>query len=384
MEKKIKILYINSSAAIFGSERRLIDILDYLDKEKFEVMVLLPCEGPLLNLLKEKGVKVVISDFQFKVLFKNIYRFFKLNSNFLRILKENKIDLVHINLHYFTSNFWLALLLNPTPVIVHLRLSDWISIFEKFVFSRFSRIICVSEFIKNRFLLKRRSDFMTKLDKKKVMVIHNGINIEKFNCNDVDFSFKDEIGIAHETRIIGMVGALDEIKGQDILIHAARKICDIYTDTKFIIVGDIYGPYLRKKHKIAYKDNLSLLIKQMNLEGNVFILGFRNDVARIMSSFNILVQPSLREAFGGSMIEAMACGKPVIGTSVEGIPEAIGTDGAGILIERTPEALAKAILFYLDNPEEARKAGIIGRKRVEAMFDIKENVHRLEEIYSIS
>lgn len=102
----------------------------------------------------------------------------------------------------------------------------------------------------------------------------------------------------------------------------------------------------------------------------------------ILNSIDILVQPSRMEGLGVAMIEAMACAKPVIGTCVGGIPEVIGDNEGGILINnRAPEELAKAIIYLLKNPALAHKIGLNGRSRVERLFNIYTNVAELEKIY---
>lgn len=378
-QKKIRILYINTSSVLFGAERRLLDILNNLDKEKFEPVVALPAEGPLGKKLTEEGVKNFILDFKFKVLFKNIGRFFELNRHFLNILKEYEIDIIHVNLHYLVSNFWLAFLISRKPVIIHLRAHAWLDVFEKFVFSRCHRILCVSEYVRQAFFEKRRSDFFISPNKDKLEVLYDGIDVEKFRQNPELVRFRREVRVADKEKVVGLVGAIDQIKGQDIFIHAARRVCDVYPNTRFVIVGDVY---LVSKTKKAYKEKLPPLIRRLHLEKNVFIFGFQENVPEIMNSLDILVQPSSHEALGTSLVEAMACRKPVVGTRVDGIPEVIGSEGAGILMElRTPQALAEAILYYLENPEEAKQAGEIARRRVEELFDTRKNVRRLEDIY---
>lgn len=364
---------------MFGAERRLLDIIGNLDKKRFEPVVLLPDKGPLGEKFTQMGVKNLILDFKFKVLFRNIGRFFALNRSFLEVLREYRIDVIHVNLHYLISNLWLAFVISRKPVIIHLRAHAWLDVFEKFVISRCHRILCVSEYVKQSFFLKRRSDFMVTMNKNKLEVLYDGIDVDKFRENPELNRFRKEVLATDRQKIVGLVGAIDQIKGQDIFIHAARRICDAYPETKFVIVGDLY---LMSKTKKAFKEKLPHLIRRLHLEKNVFIFGFRENVPEIMNSLDILVQPSSHEALGTSLVEAMACRKPVIGTQVDGIPEVIGNEGAGILMEsRTPQALAEAILFYFENPKKARQAGELARKRVEERFDMRKNVRVLENIY---
>jgi len=364
---------------LYGAERRLLDIIENLDHRKFEAVVLLSQEGPFAEKLKDEGIETVFLDFKFKILFKNIGRFFEITKTFLWILKEYRIDIVHVNLHYLTSNLWLAFLLSRKPVIMHLRAHVWLAIFEKFVMARCARIICVSDFVRRSFFSKRRSDFIVSANKDRLEVLYDGIDVEKFSADPEAGVLRQELAAGNNEKLVGMISAIDPIKGQDIFILAARRVCDKYPKTRFVIVGELYCETKKKKE---FKERLIRLIEKLGLEKNVHMFGFRENIPEIMNSIDILVQPSAHEALGTSLVEAMACKKPVIGSSVDGIPEVIGSDGAGVLLEtRTPQALAEAVLFYLERPQEAQQAGIIARKRVEEIFDMKKNVSRLESIY---
>lgn len=382
-QAKVNILYINSSSVLFGAERRLFDIIDNLDKENFRFFAVLPDEGPLVGKLKEKGGEVFVLDFAFSLSFRNIFKFFRLTKDFLTITRKEKIDIVHLNQHRFSANFWLAFFLARRPVVMSLREHAWIEIFEKFVAGRFSRIICVSRFIRESFLEKRRSDFLTHNDHKKVSVLYDGIDTCKFSKRADADHFREEIGAGTETVVVGVVGAIDPVKGQDIFVLAAAEVCRFHPATKFVIVGDLYMPYNSSGKKKRYKEGIIRMISDLGLEKNIFMAGFRENIPEIMNTLDILVQPSLKDALGGSMIEAMACSKPVIGTRIEGTPEVIGADGAGIIVEpKDHRALAKAMIFYIENPQAAKRAGIIGRKRVEQYFDLKKNMEAFEDIYN--
>lgn len=378
---KTHILYINSSYDIYGAERRMFDIISHLDPAKFRASLLVSQEGTLAQSARERGMGVIVLDYKFKVLFRNIKRFFRLNLELLRMIKAMGIDLIHVNLHYRFSNFWLAFLLSRKPVVMHLRSHVWMDIFERFVAGRCSRIICVSEYVRGLLLKTRRSDLLVRIRKERVSVLYDGIDMVAFRQRGAGVLRSDR-RFCGAGNLVGIVGAIDPIKGQDIFVDAARLVCDVRPETKFLIVGDLYHAFDPPKIKKIFKKGLIRSIRDQDLKRNVFLLGFREDIPQVMDSLDIVVQPSEREALGTSIVEAMACGKPVIGSNVDGIPEVIGRDGAGILLgSRTAEELAVAILFYLERPFEAAKAGIIGRKRAEEMFNMRKNIRILEEIY---
>jgi len=95
-------------------------------------------------------------------------------------------------------------------------------------------------------------------------------------------------------------------------------------------------------------------------------------MAPVMASLDILVQPSQRETFGRTLIEAMATRKPVIASRVGGMPEVVGDQESGLLVpEEDPQSLATAIIALLQDPARARQMGEAGRRRVEQFFSLE-------------
>ena len=120
--KKIRnILYVNSGSVVYGAETRLLDILRNLDRSKFQPFVLLPHPGPLDERLKELGVVVEHLEYGFPLEQFNketIMRVLRLNRDFLHIARRNEIDLIHFNLHFHLSKFWLAFLIYGKRILL--------------------------------------------------------------------------------------------------------------------------------------------------------------------------------------------------------------------------------------------------------------------------
>jgi glycosyltransferase involved in cell wall biosynthesis len=107
-----------------------------------------------------------------------------------------------------------------------------------------------------------------------------------------------------------------------------------------------------------------------------------NDVPLYYAISNIVVVPSLQEAFGLVVAEAMACGKPVIGTRVGGIPDQIIDGYNGFLVEpRNPMQIAEKILWLIEHPDEAKQMGMNGRKIVEEKFNIEKRIEKIISLY---
>ena len=124
-----------------------------------------------------------------------------------------------------------------------------------------------------------------------------------------------------------------------------------------------------------YKQELRQIVEKLGLAQDVIFTGFRRDIPELLAAFDVLVLPSLEEAFGRVVIEAMACAKPVVATRGGGLPEIIRDKETGLLVPvKDPQAIAGAVLQLLADKALARQMGLSGRKRAEEMFDILTHV----------
>ncbi|AFK22365.1 glycosyltransferase family 4 protein [Pyrococcus sp. ST04] len=210
-------------------------------------------------------------------------------------------------------------------------------------------------------------EFIKQFSKVPVEVIPNGVDISYFSPKDRDYAkevISDKLNIPKEN-IILYVGRLEPRKGVSYLISAMQNV-----NGNLLIAGD---GSLR-----------SILIKKASIvsKNKIIFLGKINysDLSLLYKAADVFVLPSLSEAFGIVLLEAMASGTPVIGTRVGGIPEII--DGCGILVPpRNSKALASAINLVLSNQNLARKLGKLGRRRVEKIYSWQSVAKRTVEVY---
>ena len=168
----------------------------------------------------------------------------------------------------------------------------------------------------------------------KTRICWNSVDIEKFSQKE-DNSFRNELGLTDKP-IVLFVGNLIKRKNVDSLLEA-KKIAN--SNYNLVIVGD--GPLFKKLKKKVEEENIR----------DVIFTGSRNDVENIIPSCDVLVLPSLSESFGLVLIEALACGKPVIGSNVGGITEII-TDDVGLLVNPNKvSSIASAIDRIINDGE---------------------------------
>ncbi|MBN2320668.1 MAG: glycosyltransferase [Acidobacteria bacterium] len=169
---------------------------------------------------------------------------------------------------------------------------------------------------------------------------------------------------------VGAVSHLSHEKGLSYLVEASALIPDVKRRARFIVVGD--GPC---------REELQNLVRDKGLESCYYFAGFQTVTSDLLKDFDIFVQPSLSEGLGSAIMEAMACSLPVIGSRVGGIPELVRDGENGLLVPPADaENLSKAMQQLLNNPENCRKMGMEGRKRVEAEFTIERKILETEKL----
>jgi glycosyltransferase involved in cell wall biosynthesis len=201
-------------------------------------------------------------------------------------------------------------------------------------------------------------------------VIHNGIDAEFFFPQNPPREFPGSEG-EEAAPVVGCVAYLSKRKGISYLIAAFRQVADRYPRACLQIVGD--G---------EERSRLQQQIAALHLEKNVTLLGNRADIPRLMNGFDIFVLPSVWEPFGLVIAEAMACAKPVVATSVGGIPEIVEHDRTGLLVPPASAApLANALMTLLESKALRSALGQAGRQRFLERFDSRLMAAKYEGMY---
>lgn len=187
---------------------------------------------------------------------------------------------------------------------------------------------------------------------------------------DRDPSVRGELGIPPGDRVVGMVGRLDPQKAPLDFIHMAARVAAVRPGTRFVVTGD--GELEPDMRRLA-----------QSLRVEVLFTGFRQDAPRVASAFDVFVVSSLYEGVGRSVTEAMASGRPVVATAVDGVVDVVTHGATGLLAApRDPEGLAARVVWLLDHPEEAARMGEQARDLVRTLFAPQRMCAVLDEIYS--
>ena len=205
------------------------------------------------------------------------------------------------------------------------------------------------------------------IDKKKLSVIYNGIDLQKFT-EATSSGLRKQLDIDQTTPIIISVARMDELKGHEYLLKTAQ----IINEAVFVLVGD--GPE---------RSNFEKLAGELGVKDRVFFLGYRDDIPALLKCSDIYVHPSLIESLGLSVIEAMAADKPVAASDISGIREIIKNGETGLLVPpQNSEALANAIRKYISDKSFSEKLARAGQARVIKKFSAEEMLSETTKIYN--
>lgn len=204
-----------------------------------------------------------------------------------------------------------------------------------------------------------------------LLTIHSGVDTRCYVSAPVNvIEKKQSLGLLPNGFLIGFVGWLLPIKGPMHLLRAMPKVWKEHPDISLVFVG---------------RGNLDVELRavtlQFNAYGRVHFLGWRDDIEEIMQIFDIFVLPSLNEGMGRVLVEAMAAGKPAVASRVGGIPDLVKDQKTGLLVPPGDEqALAEAILWFVNNPSEAKNMGAAGRLYCRR-FSLEAMVEKLDHLY---
>lgn len=191
----------------------------------------------------------------------------------------------------------------------------------------------------------------------RAVTVYEGIDLERVDAAPAA-KLHEELWLPHHAPIVGNVAALVPHKGQRHLIEAAALVVRQVPDARFVIAGEgELRPALERQ------------IKEHHLEKHVLLAGFRPDVLSLHKAFDIFVMSSVTEGLGTSLLDAMACEKPVVATAAGGIPEVVADGETGFIVPpRDHQAMAGALVRLLKEPALRQRLGIAGRARVQDRF----------------
>ncbi len=289
-----------------------------------------------------------------------------------RFIREREIDLIHT--HDFKSDFYGFLATTGRRVrrvaTAHGSTRDsfvkrlYLSFTEKLVYPRFDAVIAVSEDLRPR--LEGRC-----LRPEKIRVIQNGLDIRVLDmCRDDNEPPLPLTGNGNH-RVFAVIGRLYPDKGHAFFLHAFETLAHEFPDITGLIVGD--GPE---------RERIQDRIRSLGIEERVCCCGVRKNMRRVYDSIDYLVIPSLTEGLPYVMLEAMACGIPVLATAVGDIPLLVRDGRTGYLVKPgDTTGLTRRMRDLVAMPETTRAMAHEGRNLVDERFSASSMVGKTQELY---
>jgi glycosyltransferase involved in cell wall biosynthesis len=286
-----------------------------------------------------------------------------------RAVKQLRPDIVHAHDPHGVAMAALALSMSTEPVKPPLVASRRVDFpmrgnsLSRWKYRQVDCFICASDAIRALLLADG-------IPPERAITVHEGIDPGRV-ASATPANLHQELWLPHGAPIVGNVAALVPHKGQKHLIEAAALVVRQVPDARFVIAGE--G---------ELRVSLEQQIKHLGLEKHVHLAGFRPDVLSVHKAFEIFVMSSVTEGLGTSILDAMACGRPVVATTAGGIPEVVRDAETGILVPpRDHEAMAAAIVKLLkDRPLRARM-GAAGLALANARFSADRMVNDTLQVY---
>ena len=238
---------------------------------------------------------------------------------------------------------------------------NWMSRF-KYNHKLVKKIVCVSDEIK-------RITAVSIQDKRKLCTVYSGVDLTKFSTTKGTV-LRKEFGIADDVKIIGNTSAIADHKDYFTFVDAAKQILNSNNGVVFLIIGD--GPD---------KEKIQAYVKKQQLDKKILFTGFRQDVPAILPELAVFLMTSKTEGLGTSLLDAMACGVPIVTTDAGGIPEIVIAQENGLLCSvGNAEQLAGNTINILEN--EALRTQLIegGLKKVQ-QFSKEVTAEKTFEVY---
>ncbi|HVS20333.1 MAG TPA: glycosyltransferase family 4 protein [Pyrinomonadaceae bacterium] len=362
----MRILQICSARELGGGEKHLADLANALARRGHDVHAALIPASPLLGELSALPTQNILELAMRNSL--NARSALKL----VRFVRENQIEIIHAHV---ARDYPLAALVaaraGGVPVVLTRHVLFPLKKVHRLTLRRVARVIAVSQAVADG--LRGQRIF----DERKIVVIHNGIDLEKFSREGNDRVAAQAKARGNQNRLqVGAIGHIAPIKGHDDFIRAAAIVNSQRDDVDFIIAGE------DKSRTGDHRRQIEELIDDLGLGERVRLSGWVNDVAQLLSTLDLFVSSARSEPFGLAIVEAMAAGVPVVATRSEGAREIIDADTTGKLVPiGDVEALAKAICELLADPTERANLSANARRAVSERFSLEQMVDATEQLY---
>ncbi len=365
--RPLRIVHFIDTLGVGGTELNAVRLAEHLDPAQFAISVACFGDGPLRARLEAAHIPIHIYSPR------SMYGpgMVREGRRFARFLVSEQIDVVHSHDRYANlfCMMWGRYAGTPgliaskrwgTQKITH-------TVTNRLAYRLADRVLGNSEQVGKGLIAVER------VPRDRVVVVPNFVNDDAFDGASPEFlaTMRRELDVPSDALVVGIVARLSPIKDHKSLIKAIALLAPTFPKLLLVIIGA--GPYRADLEAFAAAEGVSSIVR---------FAGLREPPPNLHSLFDVSVLCSLSEGFPNSVVEAMAAGRPVVGTAVGGVPDAVREGVNGTLVPaQDPPALAGALALLLGDAELRQRMGAAGRRIAREQFSASIVLPRLATLY---
>lgn len=376
---KIKIVFILGTLEIGGTERQFLELVRRIDRERFALRVLaFHCQGPVRDELEALNIPFTCLNFfglRGKYRPVSYWQLYCLLRDIVRYLRHEQPQIVQSYLFWANVYGSIAASIAGVPVILTGRRATMESKYQRFPGQWLQSLsnLCATQIVSNSEAARqeclRRDRFV---NARKTCVIYNGIEADRYAVVCDISARKRALQLPENAPIVGMIANLHPRKGHRDFLHAAARVLQQCSRTRFLLVGRDYD----------IRADLERLADALGIREQVTFTGERRDIPAILAVLDVQVSASFVEGVSNALMEGMAAGKPIVATAIAGTPELVIHEQTGLLAPAgDPDALAEAIVRLLHDRDLRWQMGQAGQQRIRQCFSMEQMVQQTEALY---
>lgn len=366
-----KILLFFEYPTLNGGEFSLLAMLESLGSTVFDFVAAAPESGPLTGRLNQLGIPVhalVLRDAQ-----GGKRPTEQINAHLIELVQQVSPHLVHSNSLSMGRMVGRIASQLAMPCTAHLR--DIVKLNRTVVsdLNQHAGMIAVSG-------ATRQYHVAQGFDPDRVQVIYNGVDTDLFCPSPATGSLRRELGLGEHSILVANVGQICLRKGQTLLAEAAAALAQDCPEAHYLFVGQRHS---QKAESVAYEESIHKIFQQAGMDDRLFCLGFRSDMPSLLNEIDLLVHTAHQEPLGRVLLEAAACGRPIVATDVGGTREILTDQTSAVLVPPNDlDALTAAIPSLLNDQDRRMKLGRQARARVLEVFSLPGATARVRSFWN--
>jgi glycosyltransferase involved in cell wall biosynthesis len=374
---KVKVLHVITRFIGGSGGNTLLSAVE-MDRERYETWVAAMPGGPLWEHARAGGVRTV----HIRHMRERIAPLDDLRAcvELVRLIRRERFTVVHT--HCSKAGFIgrIAARLAGAPVVVHtfhlFAAHDGLSWSRRMAYLLLDRLVrpLAHQYVAVAPRVAREAVEQRLAAPGSVTVVPSAVELDEIP-DEADPDVRTELGIPADAPLVGTVGRIVAQKAPIDFVRMCAVVHHERPDVAFVMVGDA------TLESAGLEEETRREAERLGVP--IHFTGFRADAPRIAATLDVYVVPSRYEGLGRAVTEAMASGRPVVATAVNGVPDLVEPGATGLLATPgDPVSLARAVTWMLDHPEEARRMGLQGRERVRSHFGPAVMCDGLDRMYS--